>query len=85
MAGGSLSDMVSDSVSFTAGSSVGFSMMRKPQSRNTGATYMKAMSNRQSPECYEYSNSQGDSTPRHEFKEDQSEFTNIGMNMRIME
>ena len=91
MVGGSLSDMVSDSVSFTAGSSVGFSI-RKPQTRNTGVTHIiqKHTSPRQSPDVYEYSNSLG-STPRRkmEYKDDmsykESEFNNFGLNMKILE
>ena len=87
MAGGSLSEMVSDSISFTAGSSVGFSVIRQPQSRNVvRPLHHRAGSHRQSPEGFEYSNSRP-STPHEKLDELMSNQAseNYGMNMKILE
>ena len=68
MAGGSVSDMASD-VSFTAGSSVGFSMMKNNLALHPIAA---TTSPRASPDCYEYSASMASSA----YQDKRDDFTN---------
>ena len=88
MAGGSLSDMISDSVSFTAGSSVGFNVIRQPLSRNLMLPKQTRtiVSNRQSPDAFESINSRV-STPYEKPDEviSNQASENIGVNMKILE